>query len=107
MTPELLETYMRQAWRRLAPNSLEVPAPSGFWPDVGRMAVLLAVADATGEEINLSLFPRLDPAQRRPEWAESFKPPPTNPRPTQTSRAKTKAENTAALLARLQGAALS
>lgn len=42
MTPD---DYLIAAWRRCAPNALvERGFPRGFWPDVARVAVELALA---------------------------------------------------------------
>lgn len=53
MTPE---DYLIAAWLRLAPNaSTDAGFPHGFWPDVARVAVEMALAGDT--HIALSFMP--------------------------------------------------
>ncbi len=91
MSLPLAEFYLTQAWRRLSPKApITSGFPTGFWPDVARVAVLMAMAEDT--EVELPFEPHgclLDTV--------------TNPPSQQKSKAKTKAENTAALLAKLSG----
>lgn len=70
------------AWRRLAPCApRDLPAPTGFWPDVARVAVAIALSG--DPDVPLDFSPH------------TFQLIPT------TSIKETRAANTAALLAKL------
>jgi hypothetical protein len=80
-----VDAYLAQAWSSLAPSrDKSLPYPRGFWPDVARVAVHLAL------DIPLDFRPTQCVRGSMPE-------------PTQrASKAKTRAENTAALMALIE-----
>jgi len=102
MTPTCAEDYLKAAWRRLAPAANTSCYPRGFWPDLARLAVEMALAGDT--TISIDWRPTLC---TRGSWPE---PAPRSPRAEGRSRrgkisAAERAANTANLLAKLkQGA---
>lgn len=92
---QIVEAYLQRAWTQLAPGrNPEVLFPQGFWPDVARVAVHLA--------LDIPLDPDFRPTRcTRGNW----------PEPTRADRQKSsgkisaaqKAANTATLLAGLKG----
>lgn len=95
------EYYLKAAWKRLAPAADTSRFPRGFWPDLARVAVEMALAHSA--DISLNWQP---PMCTRGSWPE---PEPRPPRTGTRSRggkisAAERAANTAKLLAALKGA---
>ena len=82
LTPDEI---LAAAWSTCAPNRAPGPFPRGFWPDVARVAVF--------KTLNL-------PLDFRPTMCQLGNYPMAQPT---RSKAKTRAENTARLLAELTG----
>lgn len=88
--PDLVQFYLIRAWKRCAPGCTadRDGFPRGFWPDVARVAVEMAMAE--DPEVELSFRPTM--AGTRSELGIPYQP--AAPR----SKAKSRAEKTAALL---------
>lgn len=80
----LAEAYLLAAWKRGAPMArTDTGFPRGFWPDIARVAVEMALQETTDPDLG------------------DFRQTARKPNPTgksAASKAKTRAENTAALL---------
>lgn len=88
----LADTYLKQAWKSLAPGAdTSRGFPRGFWPDVARVAVEMALQETLEPELNF-----------RPTRCERGSG--LEAQSAKKTKAKSRAENTAALLAQLQGA---
>lgn len=86
MTPPNVEAILQRAWSTVAPQHNPTPFPRGVSQDLARVAVYLAL------DIPLDFRPCICTYGSGPE-------------PTQRkSKSKTRAENTATLLALLEGA---
>lgn len=97
----LAETYLSAAWTRLAPNrAKDMPFPRGFWPDVARVAVEMALAEST--EITLTWNPTTCTSGSGLEPREPRAPRGKCKASAGKISAAQRAENTAKLLAAMQ-----
>lgn len=89
----LVDVYIKAAHRRMAPGADLSGFARGFWPDLARLAVELALAEDPDLEVDWR------PTQCvRGNWPE---PAPRQPKSSRGKSSGDKAANTAALLASL------
>lgn len=92
----LAEVYLKAAHKRLAPGGNLPGFARGFWPDLARLAVEMALAEDT------TLEPDWRPCMCvQGSWPE---PAPRKPKSSGGKSSAEKAANTARLLAQLSGA---